>query len=428
MTIQLSTLSNGIRLVTHEMAHLESAALGVWVDAGSRTEDGNEHGISHLLEHMAFKGTETRSARDIVEQIECVGGELNASTGIETTTFYARVLKDDVDLALEILSDILANARLDERELRREQHVILQEIGAAHDSPDDRVFDLFQEAAFAGGQPIGRPILGTEETVTSFDDQAIRKFLAAHYRGPSMIIAAAGAVDHAHLLELTEQAFGSFSAEPASGAVEAHYTGGESRMHNKDLEQAQLILGFQGCSYDDPDYYAVQILAGVLGGGMSSRLFQEVREKHGLCYSVYAFHWGFVDTGIFGIYAATGAEDVKELCPVLKQELVRAGQDISDEEVERARAQIRASLLMGLESPATRAGQMARQIFMRGRLVPVEELIEKIDAVTAEQLRGLMPRILTSAPPTLAAIGPINDIPDVGEFADFFGAPHPARG
>ncbi|MCR9237397.1 MAG: insulinase family protein [Alphaproteobacteria bacterium] len=413
MSVEHTILSNGITVVTHAMPHLESASLGVWVRSGSRNETSQQHGISHLLEHMAFKGTKKRTARSIAEEIEAVGGDLNAATSVENTSYYARVLKEDVPLALDILSDILLNARFDDDELRREQHVILQEIGATLDNPEDLVFDAFQDIAFQG-QSIGRTILGTAETVEGFSTGDLRQFLNSQYRPSDMVISAAGAVDHDKFVRQTEDAFGALTKPDVSvnDHQQASYTGGQF-IQSKDLMEAQLLIGFEGHSYRDEQFYGTQLLASVLGGGMASRLFQEVRESRGLCYSIYAFHWGFSDTGLFGIHAATGREDIPELVPVVLDELLRACDEISENEVKRARAQVRASLLMSLESPSARAAQIARQMLVFGRVIDLNELVAKVDAITPADLRDLGQSIFTDAVPTLASIGPIDGVETV---------------
>lgn len=408
MTVQISRLDNGLTVATEHMSHLESAALGIWVDAGSRTETSAEHGISHLLEHMAFKGTARRSASQIAEAIEAVGGEVNAATSTETTSYYARILKDDVPLAIDILSDILQDPKLDPHELRREQHVICQEIGATLDTPDDQVFDLFQAAAFPG-QAIGRPILGTPDTVNAFTRDDIGRFLTETYRPGGMILAAAGAVDHASVVELARSRFGTMSARPARPLEAAVYTGGET-IEQRDLQEAQVLLGFPGCAYLDDDYYAAQILSSILGGGMASRLFQEVRERRGLCYSIYAFHWAFSDSGLFGIHAATAREDLEELMPVILGEILRLIEGVETAELARVKAQLRAGLLMTLESPMARAGQFARQIAIHGRALEMEELVDHIDAVDRGDLARLAERCFLGAAPTVAAVGPVGEL------------------
>ncbi len=418
--VEITTLKNGMMIVTDRMEHLESAALGVWVKAGSRDERPGEHGISHLLEHMAFKGTSSRTARDIAVQIENVGGDVNAATSVETTSFYARVLKDDVPLAVDILADILTDSLFDETELAREQHVILQEIGAAQDSPEDVVFDQFQSTAFAN-QALGRPIMGTPETVKSFGANSLRQYLGDHYHGSNMVLAASGAVDHDAIVKMAESRFSGFdktsTREPEAGI----YHGGQMRLQ-KDLMEAQIVLGFEGRAYHARDFYASQVLSTLMGGGMSSRLFQEVREKRGLCYSVYAFHWGFSDTGLFGIHAATESSDIPELVPLILEQLRQAGERIEQDELDRARAQISAGLMMSLESPASRAGQIARQILLFGRPISNEELMDRLNALSVERLRDLAARLFSESNPTIAAIGPIEQLPSHSEIAAQLGA------
>ena len=418
MTVRTTTLDNGMAVLTDSMPHLESAALGVWVKSGSRSETREQHGVSHLLEHMAFKGTTTRSAREIAETIESVGGDINAATSIEHTGYFARVLKDDVGLAADILSDILQNSVFDETELAREQRVICQEIGATHDNPDDHVFDLFQEAAFPD-QPIGRTILGTEESVRGFNADTIRGYMDSHYVGDQMVISAAGNVNHDELVDLANDRFHNLKPSGAPVPEKAHYTGGEFR-ESSDHEQAHIVLGLEGRAYNTDGFYAVQILSSILGGGMSSRLFQEVRERRGLCYSVYAFHWAFADSGVFGVAAATGAEDVEELMPVLLEELHRSTRDITDVEVSRVRAQIRAGLLMSLESPASRAGQLARQQILWGRPIPLQETVDRINRIDAERVKHVAGQIFTGGKPAIAGIGPVGAMPDFDRLTDSF--------
>lgn len=427
MRVNVTRLSSGLTVVTEKMPHLESVALGVWIKSGSRNETTAEHGIAHLLEHMAFKGTARRTARQIAEEIENVGGEVNAATSTETTSYYARVLKDHVPLAVDILADILTESLFDEDELEREKNVILQEIGAATDTPDDVIFDNFSGVAYRD-QTIGRPILGTPETVQSFTTGQIRHYLARNYTTDRIFVVAAGAVDHDSFVKQVEERFASLPQLPAATPVleKAIYTGGEIR-ETRDLMDAQVLLGFEGKAYHARDFYCSQILANILGGGMSSRLFQEVREARGLCYSVYAFHWGFSDTGIFGVHAATGANDLPELVPVILEELRKSSQTIHQEEIDRARAQIRAQLLMGQESPAARAGQMARQMMLYGRPIPNEEMMERLEHITQDRLTDLAGRLFFDTVPTLSAIGPLEHLPPLSDITAALSAQQPAR-
>ena len=410
MTVRSTTLPNGMTVLTDDMPHLETAALGIWVRAGSRSETLDEHGISHMLEHMAFKGTTSRTALEIATAIENVGGEINAATSVEHTGYFARVLKDDVALAGDILSDIVQNSVFDPQELDREQQVIVQEIGAARDNPDDHVFDLFQQAAYPD-QPIGRTILGTVDSVRGFGADSIRAYMERNYVGERMVLSAAGRVDHDALVDIANDRFQRLRANGAPEPEKARYLGGEERLLS-DHEQAHIVLGLEGRAYNSDGFYAAQILASILGGGMSSRLFQEVREKRGLCYSVYAFHWAFADSGIFGIAASTGEEEVDELVPVIVNELRLAAETITDEEVIRVRNQIRAGLLMSLESPSSRAGQLARQQILWGRPIELHETVERINRITADRVKLIARQVLDTDRVSLAGIGPVANLPD----------------
>jgi predicted Zn-dependent peptidase len=404
MTARVQKLSSGLTIVTDRMDHLRTASLGIWVGAGSRNEDRHEHGIAHFLEHMAFKGTKRRNARQIVEEIEAVGGDLNASTGLENTGYYARVLGEDVPLALDILSDILTGSIFDPSELAREQGVILQEIGAANDTPDDIVFDLFQERAFPD-QPIGRPILGTPQSVRGFTPDSLRTYLGKHYRAPRMIVSAVGDVDHDAIVAAVGERLASVPVDRAIPAQVARYSGGRE-IGVRDLEQAHVVLGLQGCSYLDPRYFALQVFSSVLGGGASSRLFQEVREKRGLCYTIYASHQPFSDTGLFSIYAGTDPKDAQDLTSVVIDELADAAETTSEAEVARVKALIKVGLLGMLESSSARADQLARQILAYGRPIPLDEIVAKIDAVTVADVRAAGRGLIASGQPTFAGLGP----------------------
>ena len=410
MSVRSTTLPNGMTVLTDDMPHLESASLGIWVKAGSRSETKAEHGISHMLEHMAFKGTKSRNALEIAEAIENVGGDLNAATSVEHTGYFARVLKEDVALAGDILSDILQNSLFEQNELDREQQVIVQEIGAARDNPDDHVFDLFQSAAYPD-QPIGRTILGTVESVNSFNPDSIRAYMDRNYVGDRMVICAAGNVDHEALVDIAHDRFHDLRSSGAPEPLKANYVGGEERLLS-DHEQAHIVLGFEGRAYNSDGFYAAQILASILGGGMSSRLFQEVREKRGLCYSVYAFHWAFADSGVFGIAASTGEQEVTDLLPVVLDELHKATETITDEEVIRVRNQIRAGLLMSLESPSSRAGQLARQQILWGRPIPLQETVDRINRITSDRVKQIAHQLFATDKFSLAGIGPVAKLPD----------------
>lgn len=404
MTVEVSQLPNGMRVVSHTMPHLQTVSLGVWVASGARHETEREHGISHLLEHMAFKGTARRTAAEIAEEIEQVGGDLNAATSLDTTYYYARVLKDDVGVALDLIADILQNPRYANDDLERERDVIIQEIASTRDSPEDMVFDLVQDAAFSD-QPLGRPILGTVESVSSFTPADLRAFLDGRYKAGSMVLSAAGNVSHDALVAHARRLFADLASGEAPPAVAARYVGG-SRIAEKAFEQAHIVLGYEGFPYRDEDFFAVQVFSGLFGGGMSSRLFQEVREKRGLCYSIYSSAWGVSDTGFVSVNAATGPDMAGQLVDVIRTELVKvAGDLVSEAELRRSKAQLKAGLLMSLESSTGRAEQMARHLIAHDRVIPTEELIAKVEAVDREAVRKTVERLLTGAKPSFALVG-----------------------
>jgi predicted Zn-dependent peptidase len=419
VSVRFTTLPSGLRVVTDAAPHLRTAALGVFVSAGSRHEADDEHGLSHLLEHMAFKGTRRRSAREIAEAIEDAGGDLNAETGVEQTAYFARVLGEEVDLALDVLADILTESRFDAEELGREKNVIIQEIGAVEDTPDDLVFDLFTAAAWPE-QPIGRPILGTREGVAAFDRHAIDAYLLRHYRAGASIVAAAGAVDHDHIAAHAEALLGAFGAASAAPPRPAAYRGGEILVKKK-LEQTHIVVGFEGRAVRAPDHDAAHLFAAATGGGMSSRLFQEVRERRGLAYSIYTFHWAYSDSGLFGFYAGAAAKDAGELMAAALDCLAEATERLDEGEVRRAKAQMKVSMLTALESPSARAQQLARQTFVYGAPLSLEDMLARIDAVTVDDVRRAGAAMLASSP-TVAAIG------GVGRALDRIGVARRLRG
>jgi predicted Zn-dependent peptidase len=412
--IRVTRLANGLTVATDPMPGIETAALGVWVGVGTRHEPKEINGVAHLLEHMAFKGTRRRSARDISVEIESVGGHLNAYTSRENTAYYARVLGDDVPLALDILADILQHSTFDEAELARERTVVLQEIGQAEDTPDDIVFDHFQATAYPD-QALGRPVLGTAEIVGTLTGETIRGYMRRHYTGEQLVLAAAGKVEHDRLVALTQAAFTDLPTTGLPPAETAHYVGGDFRQA-RDLEQVHLVFGFPGIGFKDPDYYAATVYSTLLGGGMSSRLFQEIREKRGLVYSIYSFASAYIDGGLFGIYAGTGEAEVTELVPLVCAEVAQVGDSLEAEEVRRARAQLKAGILMGRESPSSRCEQLAQQLLVYGRPVPMEEIVARVDAVDTAQVARVAKRLL-AGPLTLTALGPVGRIEPYGTIA-----------
>jgi predicted Zn-dependent peptidase len=405
MTIEMTTLANGLRIVTCTMPHLETASLGLWVNTGTRSELPREHGLSHLLEHMAFKGTKTRSALSIAEEVEAVGGAVNAMTSFETTDYFARALKEHVPLVLDILSDILQNPVFAPDELSREKRVILQEIASVQDAPDELVFELAQEAAFPG-QALGRTILGTPESVKALTRDDLAAYRDAAYSAPRMVLAAAGAVDHDEIAKRAEALFTAFPADEGRPLEPARFGGGHRSLERR-FEQSHIVIGFEAPSFRDDGYFTSLIYSVLLGGGMSSRLFQEAREKRGLCYDIHAFAWGFSDSGLFGVHSATGDANVAELVQVIMTELRAVALDgPNDAELDRAKAQLKASLLMSLESSEARAAQIARDTLIYGRQLTTQELIERIEGVSKTDVGALAASFALVKDPVTASVGP----------------------
>ena len=417
MSIEVTKLSNGLRVVSDFMDTVESVSLGAWVEVGTRDEAAKINGMSHLLEHMAFKGTERRSAVGIVEEIEAVGGHLNAYTAREHTAYYAKILKQDLELAVDIIADILQHSVMDEGELAREQGVIVQEINQSHDTPDDVVFDFFQETAFPE-QALGRPVLGSAALVRGMNRDAILGYMKDHYSAPRIVFAAAGNLDHGCLVRLVQDAFDALP-EPVDGTREpARYVGGANRQP-RDLEQAHILLGMKGIAFEDEDFHAASMFSTLLGGGMSSRLFQEVREKRGLAYSIYSYLSSYTDGGLFGVYAGTGKDDIGDLVPLVFGEIGKLADGAGggeDAEIARARAQIKAGILMSLESTAARCEKLARQMIVFKRPIPIDETIARIDAVDGAAIRRVAERLLSERP-TITALGPVPDLEDLEKLA-----------
>ena len=413
--VRVTRLPSGLTVVTEAMDRVETVSIGAYVAAGTRDETEAENGASHFLEHMAFKGTERRSAARIAEEIENVGGHINAYTAREQTAYYAKLLKEDLELGADILGDILTHSVFAPDELERERGVILQEIGQANDTPDDAVFDRFQETAFPS-QAMGRPVLGTEKSIRAMPRERLTSYMHRHYPASNVVVAAAGNLQHERVVDLAARHFRDLPTSSGPVSPAGRYMGGEYR-EARDLDQVHIVLGFPSVAYGDPDYYAALLLSTLLGGGMSSRLFQEIRERRGLVYSIYSFTAPFRDGGLFGIYAGTGEAEAEELVPVVLEELRAVQCKIGLEEVARARAQVKAGLLMSLESTGSRCEQLARQIQVFGRTIPTAETVARLDAVDVDAVRRAAARIFRG-PPTLAALGPAVLVPALPHIAD----------
>ncbi len=417
--VRLTQLPNGLTVVSETMPRVETISFGAYVGTGTRNETAAENGVSHFLEHMAFKGTTKRDAAAIAREMENVGGHLNAYTAREQTAYYCKVLKEDLGLAADIIGDILTHSTFIPEELERERGVILQEIGQANDTPDDIVFDHFQATAFPD-QAMGRPTLGTEDIIKGMKRDTLTEYMRNHYGPSRMVIAAAGAVEHEPLLELVQRHFADLPNVAAHEPEVARYAGGEFR-EERELDQVHIVLGFPSTNYGHRLHFPTMLLSTLLGGGMSSRLFQEIREKRGLVYSIYSFANPFRDGGLFAIYAGTGEKEAGELVPVCLEELKKVQKDVTQDELNRAKAQLRASLLMSLESTGSRTEQLARQLQVHGRVIPTEETKQKIAAVTIEQVQEAA-ALAFSGKPTLAALGPAAKVPSLAAIAEALAA------
>lgn len=408
MTISSTKLKNGLRVVTDHVATVESVAVGIWCDVGTRHEDLAHNGVAHMVEHMMFNGTQTRTSKDIVEAIESVGGQMNAFTSREMTAYYVHLLKEDLPLAMDVLSDMLQHPIFPDADLEKERGVIIQEIGMTNDTPDDLVFDLYQETAYPG-QALGAPILGTASIIEGMAKDTLFDYVQRYYTPKNLVISAAGNVTHDEMVALSEKLFCDLPQDHKESYKKATYQGGENRTE-KELEQAHIVLGFQGVAKKDPDFYATMLMSTILGGGMSSRLFQEVREKHGLVYSVYSSHTGYHDDGQFEIYAGTGPDKLPQLIPVICDELQKViHSEVSEEELNRAKSQIRASILMGRESMLSRANRQAKHMINYNEEVDIQNLLGKIAAVSLSDINKMALKIF-SGKPTLAALGPLETL------------------
>ncbi len=405
--IKITTLDNGLRIVTQQMPGLETVSMGIWNFVGGRDEVENINGVAHLLEHMAFKGTSTRTALQIAETIENVGGDINAYTSKEITAYYVKLIAGDLQLGIDILTDILQNSSFEEDELNRERGVILQEIGMYLDTPDDMIFDYWQEKAYPN-QPMGRSILGKTDIIKNITKDQVKDFMASNYNPNKMIISAAGKINHESFVNQVTKACINLPMGNKYNRVPAKYISGEYR-EEKNLEQIHLLLGFEGINYNDDNYYSLLVYSSLLGGGMSSRLFQEIREKRGLVYGISSFSSSYTDTGMFGIYAGTGESQIEELIPVLCDEFNKSPYSITEKEINRGKAQLKASLMMGRESAFRRCESAARQLLVFDRVIDPSETIKQIDAVSKETVETIAKQIV-GGPITISSIGPIKKL------------------
>jgi predicted Zn-dependent peptidase len=407
--IEITVLDNDLRIISQQMKETEAITIELWMGVGSRHETKEQCGISHFLEHMAFKGTKLRSAKQIAEEFDNIGGQLNAYTAKENTVFYAKVLKDNFFEALEILSDIILNSAFELKEIELERDVVLQEIAMTNDSPDDIIFDLLQETAF-NDQALGRSILGPVDIVKKLNQTDLKGYVSNHYTSTNCILSVAGNISHDKIVEFAQKSLSPMKKGSRSKKEEALYTGGMHR-ENRKLEQVHITFGFEGSSYKNTNAYAMQLLSAIIGGGMSSRLFQEIRENLGLAYSVNSFTSSFADTGMFYIYSATNPNKIAKLIDATFTQLHKATSDIKESELQKVKFQAKASLLMSLDSINSRASSMGRRLMCFDKYITNKEILENIEAVSLVEVKQLLEKTL-STKLTVAAIGKLNKLAD----------------
>ncbi|ACT56937.1 pitrilysin family protein [Candidatus Liberibacter asiaticus] len=413
MNLRISKTSSGITVIT-EVMPIDSAFVKVNIRAGSRNERQEEHGMAHFLEHMLFKGTTKRTAKEIVEEIEKVGGDINAYTSLEHTSYHAWVLKEHVPLALEIIGDMLSNSSFNPSDIERERNVVLEEIGMSEDDSWDFLDARFSEMVWKD-QIIGRPILGKPETISSFTPEKIISFVSRNYTADRMYVVCVGAVDHEFCVSQVESYFNVCSVAKIKESMKpAVYVGGEY-IQKRDLAEEHMMLGFNGCAYQSRDFYLTNILASILGDGMSSRLFQEVREKRGLCYSISAHHENFSDNGVLYIASATAKENIMALTSSIVEVVQSLLENIEQREIDKECAKIHAKLIKSQERSYLRALEISKQVMFCGSILCSEKIIDTISAITCEDIVGVAKKIFSSTP-TLAILGPPMDhVPTTSE-------------
>ena len=416
MEHKLTTLDNGLRIVTSERPQNESVSLGIWVNTGAAYETEEINGISHFVEHMVFKGSKKRSSVQISEEIENVGGQNNAYTSREFTAFYAKMLKNDVELALDVIVDFVLNPTFPEDEMVKEKEVVVQEIKQSVDTPDDVIFDFFQEKAFPD-QPLGRTILGTAENVRSFNSDTLYKYMKNNYAANNTVVVAVGNIKHENFVEMVKSRMANYQKHTSFEIAPQIYKGGFYE-EKRPIEQAHVLLGFQGVTYKNSLYYPINIFSTLFGGGMSSRLFQEIREKRGLVYSVYSYNSSQTANGLFGIYAGTSGDKLNQLIPVVIDEIKKVvNEKVSVKELDRAKVQLKASMLMALESSSSTAEVIARQMLLHNRVIPTDDIVAKIDAVTLDDILKAA-QYLFASNPTYTLLGDLKTYPSYEEIQE----------
>jgi len=402
-------LDNGIRIISEEIDHVRSVSIGVWVACGSRHEDETNNGTAHFIEHMLFKGTEKRSAFDIAAAIDSVGGVMNAFTSKELTSFYIKIPDYHLPLAIDLLADIFKHSRFDDEEIEKEKSVVMQEIHMLEDSPDDYIHDFF-EAQFWNGHRLGLPILGTKEGVRQFTRDGLLRFFKNRYRGQNLVLTAAGHLKHEHFADMVAEAFGSMEGNALNDSSGIPSVGAKVAVIEKDLEQIHMMVGTPAPSAVSENRYASFLMNAILGGSMSSRLFQEIREKRGLAYAIHSYLTPYIDTGMLNIYAGTGPREIREVVGLILDDLMRMSQDLlTENELRGAKELIKGNFLLSMESTDTHMTRLAKNEICFGRHIRSEDVVAGIDAVTSGDVRTLAGENFNPDLITVAAIGPISE-------------------
>jgi len=408
-SVRKTVLDNGLRILSEAVSYVDSVSVGVWVGTGSRDEDTSRRGISHFLEHMLFKGTERRSARQIADEMDMIGGHLNAFTDKEYTCYYAKVLSEHLAVAMDLLSDMVLHSLLDPEEIEREKNVVLEEIKRHEDTPDDLVHDLFSETLWSG-HPLGWGVVGARSSVRKMNAQVLREYMASHYTPDRIVVSAAGNLDHDELVDYVAKEFGSLQGKSQPASVKKIRASRKSRARSKQIEQVHFCIGTPAYSQHDERKYTLAVIDSILGGGMSSRLFQEIRENRGLVYAIGSYSASYRDAGLFAIYGGTSLENLEEVLGLVKAECENIRKNnITDVEIERGKNQIRGALVLGQESMSNRMSRLAKSEIYFGRVVPLQEIIGKIMSVTRESISQVAEELFGEPGYAFAAVGPLAD-------------------
>lgn len=404
--MEITTLDNGVRVVSEMVPYVQSASVGLWVGVGARDEEDRIRGISHFIEHMLFKGTQQRSAREIADAIESRGGHLNAFTGKEATCYETRVLADDVALSVDILTDMLLRSLFDPEEMEREKRVVIEEIKMYEDTPEELVHDVFEQTLFST-HPLGKSIIGTEKTVSSISRDDITGYIAHRYRPDRIVVSAAGNLEHKELVKLAEKALGNLEGCAPERVTKAPKPSGKSKqIRKRDVEQIHFVMGTTGYSKLDKNRYSLSIMNNVLGGNMSSRLFQEIREKRGLAYSIGSYGRSYADGGFFCVYGGTSPTTYEQVLELTRAEFANLRKNgLTDDELNKAKTQVRGALVLGLESMAARMNRYGESLLAYGRVIPITEVLAEYDAVTHDSIAAVANQVLDETHTTLAAVG-----------------------